>query len=618
MRVTFYCGIIWIADSMEIMVLNILGPVLMCQWRINSLEEALITTVVFGGYLIGSPVCGYIGDTYGRRSALIMSAAWALYYGLLSALSPRYAWLLILRGLLGVGVSGVTQAVTYVSEFLPNKDRGKCIITLEIFWACGTLLEVALAMWILQSYGWRWWLAASAVPLMLFLAITAFYPESPRYQLARGDVDKAEATLIKIAKENRTTLPRGRLRGESHVERGKFTDLLSPDFLRTTILLWIVWFITAFSYYGIVLVSTEIINSEMPCLSEKKYHSPYPPFQYRHHSSYPPFQHRHHSPYPPFQHIHHSPYPPFQHRHHSPGPPFQHRHHSPYPPFQHRHHSPYPPFLHRHHSPYPPFLHRHHSPVPPFLHRHHSPGPPFLHRHHSPGPPFQHRHHSPGPPFQHRHHSPGPPFQHRHHSPGPPFLHRHHSPGPPFQHRHHSPGPPFQHRHHSPGPPFQHRHHSPGPTFQHRHHSPGPPFQHRHHSPGPPFQHRHHSPDPPFQHKHHSPGPPFQHKHHSPGPPFQHKHHSPGPPFLHRHHSPDPPFQHRHHSPGPPFLHRHHSPDPPFQHKHHSSLDLPALQACLPPNADLVSHTRHRHPQQFTCLRRPRRTVDDDDDDDDD
>jgi len=39
-----------------------------------------------------------------------MSAAWAVYYGLLSTLSPRYAWLLILRGLLGVGVGGVPQA----------------------------------------------------------------------------------------------------------------------------------------------------------------------------------------------------------------------------------------------------------------------------------------------------------------------------------------------------------------------------------------------------------------------------------------------------------------------------------------------------------------------------
>ncbi|KAK2188310.1 hypothetical protein NP493_136g03000 [Ridgeia piscesae] len=268
MKVSAFCGLAWIADSMEVMALSILGPTLTCEWRLNSTQEALITTVVFVGYLFGSPIFGYIGDTYGRRTSLTMSAAWAVYYGLLSTLSPRYAWLLILRGLLGVGVGGVPQAVTYASEFLPNKIRGQCILALEFFWAFGALFEVLLAMWLLQSYGWHWWLAASALPLVVFLSMTSFFPESPRYQIVRGEVDKAEATIIKIAKENKATLPRGRLRGESHLERGKFTDLFLPHYRWTTLLLWIIWFATGFSYYGIVLMSTEIINSEISCLSD--------------------------------------------------------------------------------------------------------------------------------------------------------------------------------------------------------------------------------------------------------------------------------------------------------------------------------------------------------------
>ena len=34
-----------IADSMEVMVLSILGPVMVCEWRLNLTEEAFITTV---------------------------------------------------------------------------------------------------------------------------------------------------------------------------------------------------------------------------------------------------------------------------------------------------------------------------------------------------------------------------------------------------------------------------------------------------------------------------------------------------------------------------------------------------------------------------------------------
>ena len=35
------------ADAMEMMVLSIISPVLMCDWNLSSPEEALITTVRF-------------------------------------------------------------------------------------------------------------------------------------------------------------------------------------------------------------------------------------------------------------------------------------------------------------------------------------------------------------------------------------------------------------------------------------------------------------------------------------------------------------------------------------------------------------------------------------------
>ena len=35
---------------MEIMVLSILGPVLLCEWNLQTWEEALITTVTIDNY----------------------------------------------------------------------------------------------------------------------------------------------------------------------------------------------------------------------------------------------------------------------------------------------------------------------------------------------------------------------------------------------------------------------------------------------------------------------------------------------------------------------------------------------------------------------------------------
>ena len=43
--------------------------------------------------------------------------------------------------------------------------------------------------------------------------------------------------------------------------RGRLADLLSKDLRRTTVMLWLIWAVAAFSYYGVVLMSTELFES---------------------------------------------------------------------------------------------------------------------------------------------------------------------------------------------------------------------------------------------------------------------------------------------------------------------------------------------------------------------
>lgn len=63
----FFCGLLWLADAMELMILSILSPAVKCQWDLSSMEEAIITSVVFVGALIGSLFWGVFGDIFGRK-----------------------------------------------------------------------------------------------------------------------------------------------------------------------------------------------------------------------------------------------------------------------------------------------------------------------------------------------------------------------------------------------------------------------------------------------------------------------------------------------------------------------------------------------------------------------
>uniref|UniRef100_A0A4X2KBR9 Synaptic vesicle 2-related protein n=1 Tax=Vombatus ursinus TaxID=29139 RepID=A0A4X2KBR9_VOMUR len=230
-KLSVLTGLAWMADAMEMMILSILAPQLHCEWRLPSWQVALLTSVVFVGMMSSSTLWGNISDQYGRKTGRIL-------------------W---------------SEEVTLYAEFLPMKARAKCILLIEVFWAIGTVFEVVLAVFVMPSLGWRWLLILSAVPLLLFAVLCFWLPESARYDVLSGNQEKAIATLKRIATENGAPMPLGKLIISRQEDRGKFRDLFTPQFRWTTLLLWFIWFSNAFSYYGLVLLTTEFFQEGDVC-----------------------------------------------------------------------------------------------------------------------------------------------------------------------------------------------------------------------------------------------------------------------------------------------------------------------------------------------------------------
>ncbi|KAL4223272.1 hypothetical protein ACF0H5_016744 [Mactra antiquata] len=241
-KLSILTGVAWMADAMEMMILSILSPALHCDWQINEWKQALITTIVFCGMMCSSSIWGSMCDKYGRKSELILCSVFTCYFGFLSAFAPNFIWLLILRGLVGFGIGGAPQSVTLYSEFLPTASRATCVILVE-------------------------WL-----------------PESARYDMTRGNRARALTTLERIANENGKPMPLGKLVEPTTkgVKRGSVKDLFIPELRRTTVILWAIWLVSAFAYYGIVLMTTELFESPDGCHGTTKDKSPSDPGCYVH------------------------------------------------------------------------------------------------------------------------------------------------------------------------------------------------------------------------------------------------------------------------------------------------------------------------------------------------
>ncbi|GMT21225.1 hypothetical protein PFISCL1PPCAC_12522, partial [Pristionchus fissidentatus] len=272
LKLSVLAGLAWMADAMEMMLLSLLTPALICEWGITSFEQALVTTCVFCGMMLSSTFWGRICDRIGRKWGLMFSALMACVCGIFSGLASSFYFFLFVRGLVGFGIGGVPQSITLYSEFLPTAQRAKCVVLIESFWAIGAVLEALLAFFVMNAWGWRALVCLSSLPLGVFALSSWWLPESPRFHMSKGEDVKALETLMKVAKENGKQLPPGDLVASDaekfHASNGGTTtifSLLSPDLRKTTLLVWLIWMVNAFSYYGMVLYTTVLFRSHDEC-----------------------------------------------------------------------------------------------------------------------------------------------------------------------------------------------------------------------------------------------------------------------------------------------------------------------------------------------------------------
>ncbi|XP_050263509.1 organic cation/carnitine transporter 7-like isoform X4 [Quercus robur] len=181
--------------------------------------------------------------------------------GFLSTFSPNYILFLIFRFLVGIGLGSGSVFACWFLEFVPADNRGKWMVVFSSFWTFGTIFEAALAWIVMSRLSWRWLLAFSSLPSFVLLLFYSLAPESPRYLCVKDRQDeefapKEDVPLLSSTRKN--------------TEENK--NCLSPVFMlfssnltRATLLLWTFYFGNVFSYYGIILLTSELSSSESKC-----------------------------------------------------------------------------------------------------------------------------------------------------------------------------------------------------------------------------------------------------------------------------------------------------------------------------------------------------------------
>jgi MFS family permease len=206
-RMIIALGITWVLDGVEIGLASEIGNVLRERDTLHLTAETVgfSATLYLIGQVVGALYFGRQADRLGRRRLFIVTLALYLVANGLTALSFEKYFFLATRFAAGLGIGGEYAAIhSAVDELTPAKYRGRVDIAVAgTYWGGAILASAAQALLLNPDLipidrGWRISLLLGPAIGLAIWPLRKYIPESPRWQLAHGQVEEAEKTVTQI------------------------------------------------------------------------------------------------------------------------------------------------------------------------------------------------------------------------------------------------------------------------------------------------------------------------------------------------------------------------------------------------------------------------------------
>ncbi|XP_062570647.1 synaptic vesicle 2-related protein-like isoform X1 [Saccostrea cucullata] len=261
LRMLLTTGGAYFAVCAELVVFVFLSHPVKKEWNLNKFIFPLLPLGSGLGGILGECTFGIISDKYGRKWPFAIAVSTVALFGIASAFAPSFLVLVILRTCVSVGNGAVSSIVfVYLLEFLPQKNRGKCMVGVTFCGALGAVFAGGMAWWLLESYSWRHFMAACAAPAFI-VCIAAFCltEESPRFLFISGQEHRGKMVLQKMIHEPLAW--QGEIECMPSEKRGRISQLFAPGTRLKTINIALIWFLQATGYWGVTVYLPEYMGS---------------------------------------------------------------------------------------------------------------------------------------------------------------------------------------------------------------------------------------------------------------------------------------------------------------------------------------------------------------------
>lgn len=214
---------------------------------------------LFAGLYVGTLVCGYLADRFGRKAIFTWSLLWYVAANTVMAFQHSAGGLNLWRFIsaIGVGVELITIG-TYMSELAPKHLRGRAFAMCQAVGFSAVPVVAFLAYLLVPRApfgfdGWRWVVLLGGTSALLVWYFRRNLPESPRWLVSKGRVIEAEELLVQleqdVQRESGKALP---VPGPADPlpKKAQFLDIWSPAYRKRTVMLIIFHVFQTVGYFG--------------------------------------------------------------------------------------------------------------------------------------------------------------------------------------------------------------------------------------------------------------------------------------------------------------------------------------------------------------------------------
>ncbi len=258
-------------DAFDALSLAFALPVLVSLWQISPAQIGVLISASYVGQLIGALSFSSFAERFGRTMGTTAAVCIMSVMSLACALVGHYDALLVARFVQGIGIGGhMPVAATYISEISPRVGRGRFFLLYEMIFPIGLMVTGQIGALVVPTWGWKAMFLVGALPGLFIAALIWRLPESPRWLISQGQLDKAEAVIRQIeASTDRRLDPALSLDNlpdpaPDSSKRTSWSEVVSAPFRARTIVIWTLWAAAFFVANG--------LNNWMPTLYNTVYH----------------------------------------------------------------------------------------------------------------------------------------------------------------------------------------------------------------------------------------------------------------------------------------------------------------------------------------------------------